>query len=405
VNERSISESRLSRPALFDGLTAFMVLTIVAVLSFINIYVPGSLPIWDGDIYNQIITAYISHGYAFHATAGDFLLNIQPRASYGNRIAYVWAIAGLHYVTGLPLTTVYPLFDLVCAIVAAIYLFRFCHYSAKISYACSIGAGIWFLLSPATLVIYQVLAHPELMMLALVSMAVYYYSMRRHTVAAVLLFISVLAKQSALLVIMFVVVDVLLNARVRPRPIANIVRYTLAAAASLALPGALIDNSHYRFSWHVVTTTIIGLNGHLFYDLLYNFEVLWILFLAGLPLISRKCHFNVSLLASCGVVMSLLGSTDWFRTWFSILFFVVLPVSGRALDYLTSGIRMNYLRPLGATWFAIMLMKRKPFLDLGQVYGPPNYWVYGCTIVLVLILYVIAARTRGSGTYAPDGQE
>ena len=56
-------------------------LFIVAFLCFINVYVIGSVPVWDGDLYHKLILEYINNGYfnfcaiGVPIVTGDFILH------------------------------------------------------------------------------------------------------------------------------------------------------------------------------------------------------------------------------------------------------------------------------------------------------------------------------------------
>lgn len=367
-----------------DTVVAAFILGMISLVAFLNVYTMGSSPVWDGALYNTIISDFVAGGYSLRALNFHNIGNSQLGASAANRIFYFYTVAGAHRVTGVDLKYIYPALNLICGFLTSFFLYKLCTNSFKLTFASSVGAGIWFSLSPCVLLVNQALAHPELLMTAFVAMGYYNYTMGRLKLGAVLLFLAVLSKQTAVLASAFVIVDIAFSTTAKRLKLRRMLLYVGAMLSALLVPLVFIDNSQFSFKASVIESILRGLNGHLFQDVLFNFDVLWVLIIAGLPLFERSFQLNIVILMFLSMMMSVIGSTDWFRTFFSILFFVLLPIAAKTIDFVTSSRHMPVARALLVTCFAIMLIKPKPYLNFDYVRNPAmESYVFAAFLVLI----------------------
>lgn len=373
---------------LLGDIIALSILLIVAIFCFINVYVIGSVPVWDGDLYNKLVNSYISNGYTLKSIDTSILPHSQLGGSYANRILFFQIIGAIHYLTKLDVNKIYPVLNFICAVLTSLYIYKTCRSIFKTSFVSSIGAGIWFLLFPAVLIINQVVAHPELLMTALIAMGFYYYLVGSNYIALLLLVMAVWTKQSAVLVFIYIIIDSFTKNQFQKNNLKKIFLYVLGLIISLFVPFLLVQNSFFKFKWDVVAFIIKGFNGNLFQHILFNFEIIWVLFFAGLFLCKKTEQINILILILLGLILSLIGSTDWFRTWFSILFFIVLPLSSKVIDYITSEKVMYFIRIPLVVIISIMLIKPRGPVDLAYAINP-NYLYYLFTFCLIIICYIV----------------
>lgn len=383
-------KNKISLSSSIQKIVAALILFIVSCLCTLNVYVMHASPVWDGVIYNNLISSYISGGYLFGSIDTSGLIGTQIGASYANRILYFFSIGFLQNLTGFDLRYIYPVYNTLFAFLTSYFLFKICHESFDVSYVFSIVAGVWFLINPNVLLINHVLAHPELLMTTFVVMAYYFYRHDRVKLSALCIFFGVLSKQAAAVAGVFILTDIIFSSCAIRDKISKIIIVSLAVALAALLPILLIDNSRFHFEITEITDNIIKthLNGQLFESLLYNFGVLWVLFFAGLPLFNKRFNYSVAIVFSVGMVLSLIGSTDWWRTWFSILFFIVIPVSTKALDSVTSEKGMESLRGIIAFSYTLLIVLPRPYFSFDSMQNP-SFLKYTLAVALFLFAYIV----------------
>jgi hypothetical protein len=207
------------------------------------------------------------------------------------------------------------------------------------------------------------------------------------------------------LVTIYIIVDVLASEASPRKKNRTALAYTCAVIAGLIAPSLFVDTSQFSLKLSAVGRVLQGFNGHLFQDVLFNFDVLWILFLAGIPLCKRSEQLNILLLFLLTAAASLIGSTDWFRTFFAASFFVVLPLAARTIDFVTSSVHMKFVRVPVIVFFSILLIKPKPFLDFDYVRNPNmQLYTYAAAFLVICYLANLWLRQTPVTSYEPEGK-
>lgn len=387
MDKKIIMNENDQKSTCINDCLAVGLLFIVAFLCFINVYVIGSVPVWDGDLYHKLILDYINNGYTLKKINLNILPQSQLGSSYANRILFFQLIGGIHYLTNLEVKNIYPIVNFIFALITSFFLYKYSIKCLRLSFTASLGAGVWYLMLPAVLIINQSVAHPELIMTAFIAIGYYLYLNNKLILSAIFLFLATLLKQSALLVIGFIVIDYLTREVDLKKKIKWTILFSLIGGIALISPYFFINSASLKFKYDVVINILKGLNGNLFQHILFNFEVIWILFFAGISLFRKFFQLNVVILILFGGVLSVIGSTDWFRTWFSILFFIVLPIAAKTVDTVTSDRKMHFLRgPLVAV-ISIMLIKPRGPVDLAYALNA-NMMYYVYAVIILIVCYI-----------------
>lgn len=389
----------LASDYIWDRAIAISMLTCVAILCTFSVYTIGSLPIWDGQIYNGIISKLIAGDLALAAIDTSELPPSQLGASYANRLLYFYFIAGIHTASGVELAFIYPAVNTLLATGTAYLLFVICRTILNLSLSTSLACGVWFLLNPAVLVINQVLAHPELLMTFFIAAACLAHGRKSYLTCAALIFLATLSKQTAVVAAAFLACEAAFRQGINATSLRTIATYMISAGSGLLIPQMLIDNTRFVFDLGVVVNSIIpNMNGQIFAKIAYNFGALWIPFFAGLAFLngSARKAFIISVLI--GFIASFTGSTDWFRTWFSLTFFFVLPTAAIAVERVTDAHGAGLLRNSLAFMLCALMIAPSPLLNMDRVndIGTSTLaMALGCLLISYAI-NVMLSRSGGS---------
>jgi hypothetical protein len=82
-----------------ERLIAALILGVISIISFINIYVSSAVPVWDGDIYNKLNEGFVRGHYSF----GD----VEIKKIFPIHILN-FQLGATHKLTGIEIIYIYP---------------------------------------------------------------------------------------------------------------------------------------------------------------------------------------------------------------------------------------------------------------------------------------------------------
>lgn len=317
---------------------------------------------------------------------------------------FVWIVADLHRVTGLDPSRIYPTVNFVSLTGTAMLLYVIGLEGFALSTPTAVFSALWFLMLSPVGVIYETQAHPDGIGILLMSASVLAFAKRRYTLSAVLLAVSILAKESGYFLLVYFGLRLVLSpdAAEKRLRVSILTSYVLVAGAAVlarylyaieaGLPNAAPVDSILGISDHVRGRGLI-------FPIL-NFEVLWIPFALELWSIARRRapQSEVVLWYLTFTLATLLLTTDWYRVMFAPLFFLVIPLSARAMERRIEGGPGAALSVIGFLLTTLLLVKKGPFEDW-EALPLPKYFAM---MTFVLVGTVLARRATSDVSGAED---
>lgn len=324
-------------PALgVDDLLAVLGLAVAALVVFLNFHSFDQGPKWTGVGAHGLIEAYVDGGYRWSAITA--YAEAHPETAGGDlsaarRPLYILAVSALRAATGLPLVDVYGWLNLLTFAAAAITLYAIARVGAGLACGPSFFAGLWLLLIPDTLVIYQAKAHPEGLALLLNGLSVLAYRRDRRGLAALAMATASLAHGSALFLVAYFALDALLTRRVG-----------FSAAARQTAPFLVVAALSVVFRSTLLPTGALGplpigtlrsaaayVQPYGLVYLAYSYEVLWVPFACQLS-VDHAAGRRGELATLLPLMLILLVLHDWYRNLVAASFFFVLPMAAQYID-------------------------------------------------------------------------
>jgi hypothetical protein len=346
---------------------------------------------------------YVRGGLSFKAINGEFIVRNnqqnQHTINYLHRPFFFFLSGHLHTLSGIPLVQIYPTINLVALSVGAFYIYKICIAHYGLPSTLSIISACWMLVSPPVLILHQVIATPEPLVLCFTACSFYYFGLNRYWIAYLALALAALSKASAVALAVYFFVQLLYTLR-QTRSVEvfwNIGILAITCVVVLAIPYMLINHGTAAFDLDVIRAQIIESNrGHVFMSMLFNFGVLWIPFAAYLPSATSAYRIGLVYLVLVSCILAIIGATDWWRIWFSILFVFVLPGAAGAIRLLSKG--AQGIMVVSAAALSIIILQEPPELNFDRIYSPDKV-MYMWAAVIVLLT---AAAARSAGNDLPS---
>jgi hypothetical protein len=297
-------------------------------------------------------------------------------------------------LSGLPLVQIYPAINMVSLSVGAFYIYKICLAHYGLTSILSIISACWMLVSPPVLVLHHVVATPEPLVLCFTACSFYYFGLNRYTFAYLALALATLSKASAVALAAYFFVQLLYTVRQTRRieVVWNIGILTVTCVFVLIIPYMLINHGAAAFDPDVIRDQIIESNrGHVFMSILFNFGALWIPFAAYLPFAKGAYRVGLVYLVLVSFILAVIGATDWWRIWFSILFVFVLPGAACAIRLLSK--EAHGTAVVSAAALSIIILQTQAAINFDQVYSPDKV-MYMWAAIIVLLAAAIG-RTSG----------
>jgi hypothetical protein len=363
-----------------------------------NVYKIGAGPDWDGAIYNRLVQDYLRAGLSFAGLSGEIKDgDNQLKVSYLHRPFFIALSGYLQKWTGYPLVQIYPAMNLVFLSLAAYYVYLICLSLYILPTLPSLLAACWLLVSPPVLVIHQIVASPEPLVLCFTAGTYYYFGLKRYLLAYLTLALAILSKPSTLVLSVYFFIQLLYALRQTrsPQVFRNIILLAVASIFAMLLPHLLLNHGKAILDLNAIAVEIVAPNwGHLFMNLLFNFGVLWIPFAAYLPFTNSAYRTGIIYLVLVSAALAVIGATDWWRVWFGILFVFVLPGAAGGLVRLCRESQSVTLVAMVA--LSVIVLQAYPTVQMNQVTSPDKImYMWAAAIMLV------AAVAAGSHNPAP----
>jgi hypothetical protein len=365
-------------------LLAFLLITVCSLGVMFNVYKPNAEPSWDGLVYHRVAQDYVRGGLSFKAINGEFIGHNQHAINYLHRPLFFFLAGHLHSLSGISLLQIYPTMNLVALTVGAFYIYKICIAHYGLPAILSIISACWMLVSPPVLILHQVIATPEPLVLCFTACSFYYFGLNRYWIAYLTLALATLSKASAVTLAAYFLVQLLytLKQTRRVEVVWDISILAVICAVVLAIPYVLINHAA-AFDPSVVSGQILDSNrGHVFMSMLFNFGVLWIPFAAYLPSATSAYRIGLVYLILTSCLLAIIGATDWWRIWFSILFVFVLPGAASAIRLLSK--EVQGIMVVSAVALSIIILQEPPELNFDRAYSPDKVmYMWAAAIVLL----------------------
>ena len=379
-------------------LLAFLIIVVCSLGAMFNVYKVNAEPVWDGAVYHRLVVDYVRGGHSFAAINAEFIGRNQHVINYLHRPLFFFIAGHLHTLSGKPLVQIYPAMNLLLLSLSAFYLYKICTIHYGLPASLSLISACWLLVSPPVLVLHQVIATPEPLVLFFTACSFYYFGLDRYRLSFVALALATLSKASAVALAAYFFVQLLYTLRQtrRVEVFWNILILAITCIFVLILPYLLFNHGSATFDPNVVTAQIIESNrGHVFMNVLFNFGVLWIPFAAYVAFANSSYRVGLIYVGLVSCMLAIIGATDWWRIWFSILFVFVLPGAAGAIRLLSKGVYGISL--VSAMALSIIILQAHPELNFDAVYSPDKV-LYMWAAVIVLLA---AAAARSADEFAP----
>jgi hypothetical protein len=339
-------------------------------------------PVWDGLTYDKIINLIKSDGYKSLSTI-PFLDDSQIGASYAARYVYFQLIISFENLFHLERVVVYTAINFACATLSAYLLYLMGRKNFGISWITSTLMAVWFITSPQVLVIFQVIAHPELVMTTFILLGFFKYLNDKHYEAAMYLTLAVLAKGAAIAAVFYIIVSILLRKdMIRRKPL---FLYGLAIVIPLTII-SLTLSSRYKYSQETTDWIFSQVKPHLMPFILYNYNFLWLVLIYGFMFLGRSELKPFIAIVIIGAVMSYVDSVDWWRTWFSLTFFIVLPTVFRTIDLFVTEVNSKLVASLPVLLVFLYSINQNPVLNWEKVISP-DWFPYLVTMAFLVYFF------------------
>ena len=134
-------------------------------------------------------------------------------------------------------------------------------------------------------------------------------------------------------------------------------------------------------------------------NMLFNFGVLWIPFAAYLPFATNAYRTGLVYLVLVSCILAVIGATDWWRVWFSILFVFVLPGAANAIRLLSKG--GPGIMAVSAVALSIIILQAQPSLNFDQVHSPDKAMYMWAAVIVLLAASVGQAVSPAKAPQGP----
>lgn len=349
----------------------------------------GQSPNWDGYIYHDLVAHYIIDGYSFKNLSAVEFPKWQPsKASYLNRVAYIWLVGTIHRLTDVKVRFIYPLLTLFSYAVSALLIYYTCWLRLKWPLCPAFCAGLWLLLHPATVVMYEVVAHPEPLAILLTTLAFFLYYAKKFKFSLVVLALAITAKESAafLAVYLFMLELYAYYREQQTRSIFRLMGVVAAAVIGVCVATSLVPNqtelvnADYRAIWEYNSDFTLT-------RLAFNFDILWVPFIIGFAAASIRIKLAVfaAVLSSMAILPFV---TDWWRVLFAPLYFIVIPISAFVIWQLFSQAFNQKYAIIVSLLISLHLYASRVFVAEIGIPGV-NWWavlLMSCAVLLAILV-------------------
>lgn len=331
----------LSLAALFAG---YFALASVVMVHASDWTYPGGLK-WDGIRYHGLINEFVEGGFSPAAVSGISAEGTPLGSAYVNRIGYFAVVGGVEALTGLSRLIVYRLVSVLVFAIAALGVSMLARRAGADAVSAAF-AGAWLLLNPAAYIVFEIGTHPDPLALAFGAWALVAHASRRPYLAALLIFVGTLMKVSVAFLAPYVVIAILADATLpRGRRGVLVAAMVGAAAAGSLLPAVLVSSAgelDETLVWYQLFATM---QTRALASLLYNFDVLWLVWGAALVQATRTERLQAASVCALLVLALFAIAIDWWRVPYGVLAVIVLPASAAFLSR-----RFHATVGAGGTW-------------------------------------------------------
>jgi hypothetical protein len=335
---------------------------------------------WDGLVYSLLAKKYL-------ATSDLSLFNIQdipwwtpdvPTQSYFNRITYYWSaklLASVFHLSDKSLFLILDFFPLTCA---AIFFYATCYRYLSLSITTSLFAAMWLLILPPAKISYEVLAHPEALCLMFMSLTMYASLAQKHFLAAILLAFSIMTRESAAILGVFLGAYHYLHAEKQTlRLFIHLSLYVLGIVVGLGIPAHILKNTTFS-NFYFLNLVMAENRDFGFAFLLNNFSLIWVPYFFGLVKLDTRTKFLHVIVIFLACVL-LIAARDWWRVLYGNMYFIVLPVAANAMTHF---FKKNALYVF--SFCSFVLFSFPPYTDFEKLQHP-NFWPYYAMLSLFFI--------------------
>jgi hypothetical protein len=346
---------------------------------------------WDGSVYSALVHKYLLTNELTSLGPSDMPSWTQgiPIQSYLNRFAYYWAAKLLTVVFSLTDKSLFLMLDFIPFTLASIFFYFTCYRYLSLSLTASLFAALWLLLLPPARVIYEIVAHPEALCLMFMSAAMYFSLGQKHLMAAVLLLLGILTRESVVILVVFLMCHHLLSTPLREVTLRRhlpLALYLLAIIIGLGLPFYVQKSSSLSsFSY---APLVLEVNRHFaFAYLLNNFSILWIPYLIGFIHLDWRAQCSHLVVLALGVFL-LIAALDWWRVLYGNIYFVVIPLAALTIQ------RFFKQQALYVFLFVSFIFTTFPSHINFEKLKEPDWWPYYAVLFLFFIQNQISGQRR-----------
>jgi hypothetical protein len=335
---------------------------------------------WDGLVYSLLVKKYL-------ATSDLSLFSIQdvpwwtpdvPTQSYFNRVTYYWAAKFLVSLCHLTDNSLFLILDFFPLTLAAICFYFTCYQYLSLSITASVFAALWLLILPSAKISYEVLAHPEALCLMFMSFCLYCSLAKKHIFAAILLALSIMTRESAAILGVFLGVYYYLHTEKYDIKFSIVsLMYILAIFLGLGLPSYLLKSTSFS-NFYFLNLVMQENRDFGFSFLLNNFSLIWIPYFFGLIKLNYRSKLTHMIVLFLGCIL-LVAARDWWRVLYGNMYFLVLPLAASTIERF---FKQNALYIF--SFCSLILLSFPPYIDFEKL-RHPDLWPYYALLGLFFI--------------------